>query len=45
MKIGYLFWAKNREAKEVINLDRLFGDYWSSNDHELIVQSQSFVTN
>src|SRR5258706_10058696 len=35
------FWARHREASEVIGLDGLFRNYWSSNDHEFIVLSQS----
>jgi hypothetical protein len=41
MKSGHLFWAKDREASEVIDLDGLFNDYWSSNNHEFTVLSQS----
>ena len=42
MKIGHSFWAKHRETDEVdvINLDGLFSDYWSSNNHEFTVLSQ-----
>src|SRR5258706_16395216 len=35
------FWAKHREASEVIELDGLFRNYWCSNDHEFTVLSQS----
>jgi hypothetical protein len=41
MKIGHSVWTKYREANQVIGLDRLFNDYWSSNDHEFTVLSQS----
>ena len=41
MKIGRSFWAKYREAKEVIDLDGLFSDYWSSNNREFTVLRQS----
>ena len=41
MKSGHSFWAKHREASEVIELDGLFRNYWSSNDHEFTVLSQS----
>ena len=35
------FWARHREASEVIELHELFRNYWSSNDHEFTVLSQS----
>ena len=41
MKSGHSFWAKYPEAKEAIDLDGPFNDYWSSNDHEFTVLSQS----
>jgi len=41
MKRGHSFWATYREASEVVDLDRLFNDYWSSNNHEFTVLSQS----
>jgi len=41
MKIGHSVWTKYREANEVIDLDGLFINYWSSNNHEFIVLSQS----
>ena len=41
MRSGHLFWAKYREAGEVIDLDGLFSDYWSSNNREFTVLSQS----
>ena len=42
MKRGHSFWAKYRETSEVIDLDGLFSDYWSSSNHEFTVLSQSF---
>ena len=44
MKSGHSLWAKHREASEVIDIHGLFGDYWSSNNHEFTVLSQSFIT-
>ena len=41
MKSGHLFWAKNREAGEEINIQGLFNNYWSSNEREFPVSSQS----
>ena len=41
MKSGHSFWARHREASEVIELHGLFKNYWSSNDHEFTVLSQS----
>jgi len=41
MKSGHSMWAKYREASELIDLDGLFNDYWSSNDHEFTVLGQS----
>ena len=40
-KIGHSIWASYREASEVINLAVLFSKYWSSNDHEFTLMSQS----
>jgi hypothetical protein len=45
MKIGHSVWTKYREANEVIELDGLFDDYWSSNNHEFTVLSQSSLPN
>ena len=41
MKSGHSVWAKYREASEVIDLDGLFDDYWSSNKDNFTVLSQS----
>ena len=41
MKSGHSFWAKYREGSEVIELDGLFREYWSSDNHEFTVLSQS----
>ena len=41
MKHGHLFWAKRRDADEVIGLQELFNDYWSSNNRDFNVLSQS----
>ena len=41
MKSGHSVWAKYREASEVIDLDGLFSDYWSSTNHEFTVLGQS----
>jgi len=41
MKHGHSLWATYREASEAVDLDGLFSDYWSSNNHEFIVLSQS----
>ena len=41
MKSGRSIWTKYREAGEVIDLDGLFSDYWSSSNRELTVLSQS----
>jgi hypothetical protein len=41
MKIGHSVWAKYREANEVIELGGLFSDYWSSNNREFTILSQS----
>ena len=40
MKSGQSIWTKYREAGEVIDLDGLFSEYWSSNKHEFTVLSQ-----
>jgi hypothetical protein len=41
MSSGYFFWAQNRYAAEVIDLQELFNGYWSSNKHEFTLPSQS----
>ena len=41
MKSGHLFWAKYREVGEVIDIDGLFSDYWSSKNRRFTVLSQS----
>ena len=40
MKSGHSVWAKYQDASGVIELDELFSDYWSSNDHDFTVLSQ-----
>ena len=45
MKSGHSVWAKYREASEIVDLHELFSDYWSSNNHEFTVLSQSITTN
>jgi hypothetical protein len=41
MKRGHSFWATHRDTSEVIDLQALFNDYWSSHNHEFTVLSQS----
>ena len=41
MRKGHLFWAKNRQTSEVIDIRGLFKDYWDSNEREFLVSSQS----
>ena len=41
MKIGHSIWAKYREGSEVIDLDELFSNYWSSNHNKFTAMSQS----
>ncbi len=41
MKSGHSVWAKYREAGDVIDLDGLFSDYWSSKNREFTMLSQS----
>ncbi len=41
MRLGHSVWAKYREAGEIIDLDGLFSDYWSSNNRDFTVLSQS----
>jgi len=41
MKRGHSFWATYREASEAVDLDGLFKDYWSSNNHKFTVLSLS----
>jgi hypothetical protein len=36
-----LFWEKNRQANEVIDLQGIFNEYWNSTKHEFTVLSQS----
>src|SRR5258706_16131859 len=35
------FWTRHREARQAIDLDGLFSDYWSSGNNEITVLSQS----
>jgi hypothetical protein len=41
VKRGHLFWARSRETSEVIDLQGLFNDYWSSDNHEFTILGQS----
>jgi len=41
MRSGHLFWAKNQLASEVIDLQALFDDYWSTSEQVFTVPSQS----
>ena len=34
-------WTRHREARQVVDLDGLFSDYWSSRNNEFTVLSQS----
>jgi len=43
MKRGHSFWATYRETSDIINLQALFDDYWSSTNHEFTVLSQSLL--
>ena len=38
---SHLFWAKNRLESELIDVHALFNDYWGSNKHNFMVQSES----
>ena len=42
MRRGHLFWAKDRLAGEVIDLQELFNEYWGSVKHVFTVPSQSW---
>ena len=41
MKSGHSIWAKYKQSDEVIDLQELFSDYWSSDKHEFMVPSES----
>jgi len=41
MKHGHLFWAKRQDKDEVIGLQELFNNYWSSKNRDFNVLSQS----
>ena len=41
MRKGHLFWAKNRQTSEMIDIQALFNKYWDSNEREFRVSSQS----
>jgi hypothetical protein len=45
MRSGHLFWAKNRQGSEVIDLQELFNDYWSSNEREFTGIESVVITN
>ena len=40
MRHGHLFWVNYRQTSEVIDVQVLFNEYWSSNKHEFTVPSQ-----
>ena len=44
MRSGHSFWAKHREASEVIDLRGISSDYWSSINREFTVLSESITT-
>ena len=39
--IGKYLWAKSRQASEVFDLQTLFNNYWSFDEHDLTVSSES----
>jgi hypothetical protein len=41
MRRGHLFWAKNRQTSDVIDIQGLLNNYWDSNEREFLVSSQS----
>jgi len=41
MKRGHLPWAKGDQASEDINPQELYDYYWTSEEHELELQSES----
>jgi len=41
MRSGHLFWAKNRQASDAIDLQALFNGYWISTKFEFTVPCQS----
>jgi len=41
MRSDHLFWGKDRLASELIDVQALFNDYWSSDKHEFTVPSKS----
>jgi len=41
MRKGHLFWAKNRQTNEVIDIQALFNKDWDTNEREFLVSSQS----
>jgi len=41
IKSGHLFWMKYREKSDVIDLQAVFSDYWTSSKREFMVESQS----
>ena len=42
MRSGHLFWAKDRETSDVIELQPLFDDYLNSDKHEFTLSSESW---
>ena len=40
LRSGYLRWAKKEQTGKLINLQEVFGDYWSSQMRELTVPGQ-----
>jgi len=42
-KHGHGPWARKEQTSIVIDLQKLFNDYWTSNAHEITVPGQSWV--
>ena len=41
MRSGHLIWAKSRLASELMDVQAIFNDYWSSTKHEFTIPSES----
>ena len=41
IKSGNRPWAKKDQTSKVVDLEKLFNDYWTSKAHELTVPGQS----
>jgi hypothetical protein len=40
MKSGHSFWAKFHQARNAIDVESIFNEYWGSDKHEFVLSGQ-----